>query len=961
MILNKFHIFLNKLGFSEKELSEAQDNLFTYSLSNTPKLEISYFHVSSTKDIFKIHSILWNENKIETFIAIEDASSFVINAKTKPNIHNPLSGKIISFDYGVNSEGFEIESIQEITKDYIDSSYFFDFVIKNKKKGIEVDKDLLLNLITLRNKLLNGNNDDIIHRLILRCLFFKYLEDRNIFSENYLIETLKTGQPSELIRIFNEVAKINGDVFKYENLTESDIESSYLTELLAFFSSDYRTGQLNLFPYQFDKIPVQLISHVYEAFLQSDEKKGKGIYYTPAFIVNFMLDQSLKPRLVENSNISVLDPAVGSGAFLVETFKAIINSYSTKPLYDKKKEILQNQLFGIDIDPKALQIAAFSLYLALLEDEDAEFIREKIKNSHPILPSLIGSNLIRANAITDNVFDDKKFDCILSNPPWGSVEPDDDGETIKERKAIGTKGVKGTMPKYLNVSDYERSQAFLIRVKNWSKPETVFSLIVKNSIFLNDNSLDFRRELLGLYQINYFYELSNYNKILFKKHVIGKVGNKDIVIGATEPCAILVFENKKQENTILTYISPKLNGFSESLNVIHFTEKDKTKLEQSKFSEDDLLWRILVNGDHEGFKLISKLKLTNCITKSCKSGFQPKKEMESLGNPIYRRLLTPTDFERYRITCELKQFNWNQKLRRKPDIFSNNSIVLTRRPLEKDNYKLKSVFISDEEIVFRDDILSLIIDNGNISIRDYLYFLGILNSKLIGYNLFHISPQWGKGEEKRAALRNEDIESLPLTINKLENKILEEKVVSFVVELKKSPFSNSAFLEDYIDELVYNIYGLSEYEKEIIREFYQIKVERTGSKRFVNQLDIETYIAKFTEVFELMLDDNSKLIASFRISTNVGAIIRFSIVDSDKFQGPTEDNTLEVLNFVKSKQLQKADISKIINEDKVKLYDDQFFYLIKSNLFKDWTIRQAIKDAKEEIGLMLSNLPATHE
>jgi hypothetical protein len=56
---------------------------------------------------------------------------------------------------------------------------------------------------------------------------------------------------------------------------------------------------------------------------------------------------------------------------------------------------------------------------------------------------------------------------------------------------------------------------------------------------------------------------------------------------------------------------------------------------------------------------------------------------------------------------------------------------------------------------------------------------------------------------------------------------------------------------------------------------------------------------------------------TFRISANIGAIIRFTIVASDKIQEPSEDNTLEILNFVKKKQLQKADISKIINEDKV--------------------------------------------
>ncbi|NQU53545.1 MAG: hypothetical protein HQ522_13505, partial [Bacteroidetes bacterium] len=73
----------------------------------------------------------------------------------------------------------------------------------------------------------------------------------------------------------------------------------------------------------------------------------------------------------------------------------------------------------------------------------------------------------------------------------------------------------------------------------------------------------------------------------------------------------------------------------------------------------------------------------------------------------------------------------------------------------------------------------------------------------------------------------------------------------------------------------------------------------------------------------------------------------------------TQDNVLQVMQFVKNKQLTETD--KLLKEEKVKLYEPTHFYLIKSNQFKDWTKRQAYKDAKEEIDLLFSKLPDTDE
>ena len=148
-----------------------------------------------------------------------------------------------------------------------------------------------------------------------------------------------------------------------------------------------------------------------------------------------------------------------------------------------------------------------------------------------------------------------------------------------------------------------------------------------------------------------------------------------------------------------------------------------------------------------------------------------------------------------------------------------------------------------------------------------------------------------------------------------------------------------------LDELVYNLYELTDYEKEIINEFYQIKVERSSDKlKFVQPRDIYAYFEAFKESFELVLSPNHTLNASFSISLNIGAIIKISIIEKISAKGIGQDNTLQVLQFVKNKQLNETD--KLLREEKIKLYEPTYFYLIKSNQYKDWTRRQAYKDAK---------------
>jgi hypothetical protein len=948
---NLFERYLLGLGYTSNDIRKyLHEDSFNYPVDLENGIYVKYAQAADQQTIFEKHQRLWNRNSDLFFIVTQGNKTYIIDSKQKP-----VQGTfkyIESFSYGINSQGYDESAIEKISKHYIDSGFFYEFFLRHKSKRQDVDKDLLLNLLALRNDL---GKSPIAHILILRCLFVKYLEDRGIFEKGYLLERLKDESPRKLIIAFNEIKKINGDVFKFDELTSSDITIQHLRKLSRFFETDYRLGQGTLFPYQFDEIPIQLISHVYEAFLKNEDKKGKGIYYTPYFLVDFVLKR-LSIDGIDKTSAKILDPAVGSGAFLVECFKKL-QAKGENLSFEKKKKILETQIFGIDVDKTALQISAFSLYLALLETESAEFIREKIEKAYPILPSLIGKNLIAGNALLDNkIFGGASFDFIVSNPPWGSASESQSDEV--ERSALS--GESPDFPEYRFVSDYEKSQAFLTRVKRWSNENTRVAMVVKNSIFLNRGALEFRKEFLANNKVEEFYELSHYNKILFKKRVIGKIGKQKVEIGASEPCAVVVFRPCQiVDEYDINYMAPRLNRLAESFNIIHCSSNEQSILKKSELIANDDLWRVLVNGDKEDFELIVKVNSQRELLIEARSGFQPKVNMKQLGRPIMKKMIEPIDFEQFTIKRDsFRKFNWNQELHRTRDesIYVDSRILIPVRPLKSDRFLFRAIHLTDE-VVFKDNILGVKLKEKkeNKHVNDHLPYLALFNSQLISYLFHQLSTQWGKGEGKRDTIRNFDVEALPLKqLNKSQTKEF-ELVVNKIIE-QKTNGNDVRKAEDKLNDLVFNLYQLLDYEKEIIKEFYLTRVEREGQP-LVTIGDITKYFETFKDAFGVILSGNHALTATFQISSILGAVICFSITDKKNNGVVTENTELNLLRLVKANQLSKADATKILFEEKVKIYSANKFYIIKSNLLKDWTVRQAMKDAREEIGLFLKQLP----
>ena len=127
--------------------------------------------------------------------------------------------------------------------------------------------------------------------------------------------------------------------------------------------------------FRFDIIQIELLSEIYEHFLEEfkeSQKEKAGQYYTPPSLVELILNEKLKYKNETQWQFKILDPACGSGIFLVESFKRLVKRWKNAHLgqqitFSDLREILEQNIFGIEYDRLAIRVTAFSLYLAILE------------------------------------------------------------------------------------------------------------------------------------------------------------------------------------------------------------------------------------------------------------------------------------------------------------------------------------------------------------------------------------------------------------------------------------------------------------------------------------------------------------------------------------------------------------------------------------------------------------------
>ena len=434
----------------ENELLRTLDAFFCF--DNKPL--ILFF--KDPQDRMALHQAIWNFNESPIAIILENNVVEIFNGfaiDENKQLLKRLGGNETLNDFTY----FELVTGKTWEK------YNDDINHKNR-----VDYRLLENIEAVQKRLKEkGLTQTTANALLGKVIFFRYLIDRHV-RLNYQEKELWDNEDlcnclsnrddfvAFIRHIENKDTGFNGDLFRISESEFSTIDQDALDILIRLLrSEEISTGQQSLFDmYDFSILPIEFISNMYEKFIGKENQEDGGAYYTPTFLVDYIISETIGKKLKEasNYNCKVLDPACGSGIFLVESLRKIIEKYievneiedtNTDDFRQALKSIAQDNIFGIDKDPSAIQVAIFSVYLTLLDYQKPADIR-KFK-----FPNLIGTNFVCSDTFDlDNkdlkALEDKKihFDYIIGNPPWKGAGGDRVvRKYIKERKKKEVKNI----------------------------------------------------------------------------------------------------------------------------------------------------------------------------------------------------------------------------------------------------------------------------------------------------------------------------------------------------------------------------------------------------------------------------------------------------------------------------------------------------------------------------------------
>lgn len=368
-------------------------------------------------------------------------------------------------------------------------------------------------------------------RLLILSLLIAYLEKRKAFADGYFgqllpgatrfFEVLADGPA--LIALLEDLEKrFNGNVFVLTDEQKARLESSGQLKRFARFveAKQDASGQLNLWEkYSFADLPVELISHIYQLFV----KDTASSVYTPPFLVRLMLGEILNwerlDRLIENDEV-VLDPACGSGVFLIETYKRLIVHWRSRNNWKRPtKPVLQQlveKVHGIDLEEDAVELAAFSLCLGMCDALEPAELRSTIK----LFPELIGKSIHESCFFKakDEGLIKKKVGIVVGNPPFVSKLTTPHAETayLRYQQEVGP------------LPDKQLAYLFLHESMRLLERGGVLCMLQQYNFLYNEKSLEFRREFISRWDVR---EILDFISVrgLFKK---GTKDTKVLVVAA---------------------------------------------------------------------------------------------------------------------------------------------------------------------------------------------------------------------------------------------------------------------------------------------------------------------------------------------------------------------------------------------------------------------------------------------
>ena len=494
---------------------------------------------------------------------------------------------------------------------------------KNKKGTSEVDKELLKLIegwrtdiaknIALRNPSLDIYHlNTAVQKIIDRIIFLRIAEDKEIEEYGLLQKITESGTVYQKLQsVFDKAnAKYNSGLFTpHDWLRSLTIDDAVLSSIInGLYYPEC--------PYEFSILPVEILGNIYEQFLgkiitfrniggrvssdrtntrhtaiieeKPEVKKAGGVYYTPQYIVRYIVENTLGVKIKGQSpdavaKLKVVDPACGSGSFLVEAYQQLLNYhldyyssekvrkqalknsliYETgKSVYkltiEEKQRILLNNIYGVDIDGQAVEVTKLSLYLKLLENEGRETQGQLFKFSDiKLLPSL-DSNIKCGNSLVSSDYYHEKDLSLFDDEAMRKINTFDWDKEFPEVFAQGGFDCVIGNPPYVNISVFPELHTYLqtrYSVIHTGYNDLMYYFMYRGIEFLKEDGL------YGIITSNYFLGNEYAKKLrVFLSDKITKIVNfRNAKIFSANVHTALIFAEKHTTNDIdiFTYSSDK--------------------------------------------------------------------------------------------------------------------------------------------------------------------------------------------------------------------------------------------------------------------------------------------------------------------------------------------------------------------------------------------------------------------
>lgn len=931
----------------------------------------------SQEQIAQWHKAAWNHGLARMLWICTPTRIRVFNAFAPPpeDLSGLKSRDVLLFE----SVADQLEALKsnQLAREMIESGEFwFGPIGRRIDRKTRIDEQLAEDITRAAKKLVEHGLDRIqAHRLLLRTVFIAYLEAKGILPDE-LFDGLGVNTFEDVLSSVTKTRKFfarmtetfNGDLFPpppRDDTLLSKLNNEGLRVpqcILARTDLTSLQQSFKFWRYDFSVIPIELISSIYEKFIHAaDPKKAlqAGTHYTPVSLVDFVLSQVFDDGLFEKrlpAEPKVLDLCCGSGVFLVESLRRLIArrlAAGEKHTRALVRDALYNQVYGVDLEETAVEIAAFSLCLTAFELDPVPNSRHQLKFKN----ELRGRTLFVADAFDpeasfhdSSAFAEKKFDVVVGNPPWTrptgprSVSPSGEQRYVEYCRKKRPNPI--TLP-YRNPPD----QAFVWRSRDFGRHDARIGMILEGKRFFSheDQSLLAKRELLRSFE----------PKLLVN---LAALHDQKLFPTAKQPAIVLLAANRESDDRAsFPFVSVEFSRPFRKHGILQVGPENVQHISVSLAASNSVALKVASWGSARDMALVDRLTsdydtLEEVLEKKHDTamfqGYIPGNRAREVPSELHDlRCLTGGGMTPFEVTIDdLPEFKEERLERPRDPAIYGGPLVLCASGLRGN--RIVAAYCRND-VVYSMSQYGVSFAKGTRTLAPYIN--AILNSSLATYFIFLTATKWGL--EKYEILQN-DILRLPIPDPERAKVAQVDSIHELERELRKKARSGryDEALVAELDKAVFKLYGLDRFEQILVEDMlnHTIDLQRNHEKSEAlspaTAKECRDYAKHVIAVIQPFLDTRKKrrLVADVLDVDAPLRVVRFKIMATSGNGRPSvavekASDLTAVLNEV-AQNLDEQIALGIHTRRHLRVYSGDLFYVVKPSQQRFWTRSAGLTD-----------------